>query len=125
LLRYGFTSANAMTRIMPGDHRDRDTAPETPMRVGLFYQIQVPKPWTATSESERIYEALEQVPDAEQQGFESVWFSEHHFSVLRKLGEQTRIQPREPCREPTIPNAIRLSRAHWQPIVWSSGIIVC
>jgi alkanesulfonate monooxygenase SsuD/methylene tetrahydromethanopterin reductase-like flavin-dependent oxidoreductase (luciferase family) len=49
------------------------------MRIGLFYQIQVPKPWTATSESERIYEALEQIPFAEQQGFDSVWFSEHHF----------------------------------------------
>jgi alkanesulfonate monooxygenase SsuD/methylene tetrahydromethanopterin reductase-like flavin-dependent oxidoreductase (luciferase family) len=49
------------------------------MRIGLFYQIQVPKPWTATSESERIYEALEQIPYAEQQGFQSVWFSEHHF----------------------------------------------
>jgi len=49
------------------------------MRIGLFYQIQVPKPWTVTSEAERIYEALEQIPFAEQQGFESVWFSEHHF----------------------------------------------
>ena len=49
------------------------------MRIGLFYQIQVPKPWTATSEAERIEEALEQIPYAEQQGFESVWFSEHHF----------------------------------------------
>ena len=49
------------------------------MRIGLFYQIQVPKPWTASSESQRIHEALEQIPYAEQQGFESVWFSEHHF----------------------------------------------
>ena len=49
------------------------------MRIGLFYQIQVPKPWTRTSESERIYEALEQIPYAEEQGFQSVWFSEHHF----------------------------------------------
>src|SRR5436309_15931270 len=49
------------------------------MRIGLFYQIQVPKPWTPSSESERIYEALEQIPYAEQMGFESVWFSEHHF----------------------------------------------
>jgi alkanesulfonate monooxygenase SsuD/methylene tetrahydromethanopterin reductase-like flavin-dependent oxidoreductase (luciferase family) len=49
------------------------------MRIGLFYQIQVPKPWSATSEAERIYEALEQIPYAEQQGFSSVWFSEHHF----------------------------------------------
>jgi alkanesulfonate monooxygenase SsuD/methylene tetrahydromethanopterin reductase-like flavin-dependent oxidoreductase (luciferase family) len=49
------------------------------MRIGLFYQIQVPKPWTPASESQRIYEALEQIPYAERQGFESVWFSEHHF----------------------------------------------
>src|SRR5438128_11857909 len=49
------------------------------MRIGLFYQIQVPKPWTAESESQRIYEALEQIPYAEQVGFESAWFSEHHF----------------------------------------------
>src|SRR6202158_732940 len=58
------------TGHLPGD---------SPMRIALFYQIQVPKPWTASSESQRIYEALEQVPYAEQQGFESVWFSEHHF----------------------------------------------
>ena len=49
------------------------------MRIGLFYQIQVPKPWTPSSESQRIHEALEQIPFAEQQGFASVWFSEHHF----------------------------------------------
>ncbi|HSX76954.1 MAG TPA: LLM class flavin-dependent oxidoreductase, partial [Candidatus Saccharimonadia bacterium] len=50
-----------------------------PMRVGLFYQIQVPKPWTAESEATRIHEALEQICYAEEMGFESVWFSEHHF----------------------------------------------
>src|SRR5947208_14016110 len=56
---------------------------EDPMRIGLFYQIHVPKPWTPASESQRIYEALEQIPYAEQQGFESVWFSEHHFRPVR------------------------------------------
>ena len=49
------------------------------MRIGLFYQIQVPKPWTASGEAQRFYEALEQVPYAEEMGFESVWFTEHHF----------------------------------------------
>ena len=49
------------------------------MRIGLFYQIQVPKPWGPTSEADRFYEALEQVPYAEKLGFESVWFTEHHF----------------------------------------------
>jgi alkanesulfonate monooxygenase SsuD/methylene tetrahydromethanopterin reductase-like flavin-dependent oxidoreductase (luciferase family) len=56
------------------------------MRIGLFYQIQVPKPWTRSSESQRIYEALEQIPYAEQQDFESAWFSEHHF---RRYGRTT------------------------------------
>ncbi len=49
------------------------------MRLSLFYQIQVPKPWTRSSESQRIHEALEEIPYAEQQGFTGVWFSEHHF----------------------------------------------
>ena len=49
------------------------------MRIGLFYQIQVPKPWGPTSEADRFYEAIEQVPYAEKMGFESVWFTEHHF----------------------------------------------
>ena len=50
------------------------------MRIGLFYQIQVPKPWTA----QRIYEALEQIPYAEEQGFDSVWFSEHLSARCRR-----------------------------------------
>ncbi len=49
------------------------------MRIGLFYQIQVPKPWTGTSEAQRFYEAIEQVPYAEAMGLDSVWFTEHHF----------------------------------------------
>ena len=49
------------------------------MKFGLFYQIQVPKPWTAESESNRIWEALDQITYAEEMGYDSVWFSEHHF----------------------------------------------
>ena len=49
------------------------------MKIGLFYQIQVPKPWSAESEANRIWEALEQITYAEEMGFHSVWFSEHHF----------------------------------------------
>jgi alkanesulfonate monooxygenase SsuD/methylene tetrahydromethanopterin reductase-like flavin-dependent oxidoreductase (luciferase family) len=49
------------------------------MRFGLFYQIQVPKPWSDDSEFKRIHEALDQITYAEEMGFDSVWFSEHHF----------------------------------------------
>src|ERR1700745_4382906 len=69
---------DAGNRIAPSDGAWRNRG-ENAVRIGLFYQIQVPKPWTPSSESQRIHEALEQIPYAEQQGFESVWFSEHHF----------------------------------------------
>ena len=49
------------------------------MRIGMFYQIQVPKPWNADSESKRFWEMIEQVELAEEMGLESVWFVEHHF----------------------------------------------
>ena len=49
------------------------------MELGLFYQIQVPKPWTAESESQRYWEMMEEVTYAEEIGMKSVWFVEHHF----------------------------------------------
>jgi alkanesulfonate monooxygenase SsuD/methylene tetrahydromethanopterin reductase-like flavin-dependent oxidoreductase (luciferase family) len=49
------------------------------MRIGLFYQMQVPKPWSASSESDRFMEMLDEVAYAEEIGMESVWFVEHHF----------------------------------------------
>ncbi len=49
------------------------------MKIGLFYQIQVPKPWSEDSEAKRIWEALDQIAYADELGFHSVWFSEHHF----------------------------------------------
>ena len=49
------------------------------MKFGLFYQIQVPKPWDEDSEAKRIWEALDQIAYAEEMGYDSVWFSEHHF----------------------------------------------
>ena len=56
------------------------------MRIGLFYQIQVPKPWTSSTEAQRIYEALEQIPCAEEQGFESVWLSFYRGAWRAMLG---------------------------------------
>ena len=49
------------------------------MDIGLFYQIQVPKPWSTDSESRRYWEMLEEVTYAEEIGMTSVWFVEHHF----------------------------------------------
>ena len=49
------------------------------MRIGMFYQIQVPLPWTTTSEAERYRDMLEQVSYADEIGFSSVWLAEHQF----------------------------------------------
>ena len=49
------------------------------MQLGLFYQIQVPKPWNDQSEAKRYHEMLEEVTYAEEIGMTSVWFVEHHF----------------------------------------------
>lgn len=49
------------------------------MKFGLLFEIQVPKPWQARSEYEKLTEALEQAILAEELGFDSVWVVEHHF----------------------------------------------
>ena len=47
------------------------------MKFGLFHTVQMPEP----DQQARFYrEALEQVQVAEQLGYDSVWFTEHHFS---------------------------------------------
>ncbi|HLF04868.1 MAG TPA: LLM class flavin-dependent oxidoreductase [Dehalococcoidia bacterium] len=49
------------------------------MRFGLFLELQMPKPWTATSEYDCLWQAVKQVSYAEEVGFEHVWLVEHHF----------------------------------------------
>ena len=47
------------------------------MKFGLFHSVQLPDP---TREKDYYREALDQVLWAEQLGYDSVWFTEHHFS---------------------------------------------
>jgi probable F420-dependent oxidoreductase len=47
------------------------------MKFGLFHSVQLPDP---TREREYYREALDQVRWAEELGYDSVWFTEHHFS---------------------------------------------
>jgi alkanesulfonate monooxygenase SsuD/methylene tetrahydromethanopterin reductase-like flavin-dependent oxidoreductase (luciferase family) len=49
------------------------------MRFGLFYELQIPKPWDATSERRVISEAIQQVVLADQIGIDYAWATEHHF----------------------------------------------
>ena len=49
------------------------------MKIGGFYEHQLPRPWTRDSEHHLLKNALEQVELADQCGYDYVWATEHHF----------------------------------------------
>ena len=49
------------------------------MDIGMFYQVQVPKPWNSTSDADRHWDMMEQVALADELGFESIWMADHQF----------------------------------------------
>ncbi|HIF92748.1 MAG TPA: LLM class flavin-dependent oxidoreductase [Myxococcales bacterium] len=49
------------------------------MRFGVFYELQLPKPWNEGDEHRLFQEALEQVVLADRLGFDYAWEVEHHF----------------------------------------------
>ncbi len=49
------------------------------MKIGLFYELQTPRPWDAESEQRVVREALDQIELADEIGIDYVWAVEHHF----------------------------------------------
>jgi alkanesulfonate monooxygenase SsuD/methylene tetrahydromethanopterin reductase-like flavin-dependent oxidoreductase (luciferase family) len=49
------------------------------MRFGVFYELQLPRPWKEGDERNLFHEALEQVALADRLGFDYAWEVEHHF----------------------------------------------
>lgn len=49
------------------------------MKIGGFYEHQLPRPWTRESEHQLFKDALDQVELADRLGFDYVWATEHHF----------------------------------------------
>ena len=49
------------------------------MKFGVFYEHQLPRPWTDDSEYELLRDALEQIELADRIGIDYVWEVEHHF----------------------------------------------
>ena len=49
------------------------------MRFGIFYEHQLPRPWSEDSEAVLIRDALEQCALADTLGIDYVWEVEHHF----------------------------------------------
>lgn len=49
------------------------------MKFGVFYEHQLPRPWTENSEYELMQNSLTQVELADQLGYDYAWQVEHHF----------------------------------------------
>ena len=49
------------------------------MRFGVFYELQLPKPWDDGAEHRLVHEAIEQVELADRLGIQHAWAVEHHF----------------------------------------------
>jgi alkanesulfonate monooxygenase SsuD/methylene tetrahydromethanopterin reductase-like flavin-dependent oxidoreductase (luciferase family) len=49
------------------------------VRFGIFYELQLPRPWAPDSEAQLLRNSLEQVELADRLGFDYVWVVEHHF----------------------------------------------
>ncbi|MFA1556077.1 LLM class flavin-dependent oxidoreductase [Actinomadura chokoriensis] len=49
------------------------------MRFGLFYEHQLPRPWSDGQELKLYQDALDQVEIADRVGFDYIWEVEHHF----------------------------------------------
>ena len=49
------------------------------MQFGVFYEHQLPKPWSVDDEYQLLHDALEQVELADRLGFHYAWEVEHHF----------------------------------------------
>jgi alkanesulfonate monooxygenase SsuD/methylene tetrahydromethanopterin reductase-like flavin-dependent oxidoreductase (luciferase family) len=49
------------------------------MKLGIFYELQLPRPWKQDSEYELVQNALTQVELADKLGYDFAWEVEHHF----------------------------------------------
>ena len=49
------------------------------MKFGVFYEHQLPRPWTAKSEHQLLKQSLDQIALADDLGYDYAWEVEHHF----------------------------------------------
>jgi alkanesulfonate monooxygenase SsuD/methylene tetrahydromethanopterin reductase-like flavin-dependent oxidoreductase (luciferase family) len=49
------------------------------VKFGIFYELQLPRPWDGDAEHDLIQNALGQIDLADQLGFDHAWEVEHHF----------------------------------------------
>jgi alkanesulfonate monooxygenase SsuD/methylene tetrahydromethanopterin reductase-like flavin-dependent oxidoreductase (luciferase family) len=49
------------------------------VRFGIFYEHQIPRPWSEWSEYETFQNSLAQIELADRLGYDYAWVVEHHF----------------------------------------------
>jgi alkanesulfonate monooxygenase SsuD/methylene tetrahydromethanopterin reductase-like flavin-dependent oxidoreductase (luciferase family) len=49
------------------------------MRISLFYEFPLPRPWSEDDERKLFQHGLDEVELADKAGFSTVWLTEHHF----------------------------------------------
>jgi alkanesulfonate monooxygenase SsuD/methylene tetrahydromethanopterin reductase-like flavin-dependent oxidoreductase (luciferase family) len=49
------------------------------MKFGIFYEHQLPRPWTVDAEYELFHQSLDQIELADRLGIDYAWEVEHHF----------------------------------------------
>src|ERR671923_1917044 len=49
------------------------------MKFGIFYELQLPRPWVPGGELRLFRDALEQIEPADRLGYDFAWEVEHHF----------------------------------------------
>ena len=49
------------------------------MKFGIFYELQLPRPWAPDAESRIYHESLDQIELADSLGYDYAWEVEHHF----------------------------------------------
>ncbi|WP_396933813.1 LLM class flavin-dependent oxidoreductase [Mycolicibacterium sp.] len=49
------------------------------MKISLFYEFALPRPWSDDDEQKLFLDGLDEVEAADKAGFSTVWLTEHHF----------------------------------------------
>src|SRR5258708_4335699 len=72
-------SSRGQPKIPRGRKADFALCRRKRMKLGVFYEHQLPQPWEEGSERKLFNDALDQIELADRLGFDHMWEVEHHF----------------------------------------------
>src|ERR1700712_4619648 len=74
--RRGWTRSAPEIHCLKATSRSRES---NVMKFGIFYELQLPRPWQAGGELKLYQDALTQLELADRCGYDHAWVVEHHF----------------------------------------------